>query len=96
MQEDGSSEDYYLVAHKVFGHRCLDIACPMEMKDGIWWIMPLNGHRLYPYWTYKLSELFAWTNIGDPPPELRDHYSTAETKSVRQNTKPIVPNLEDI
>lgn len=66
---------YYLIAHKVRGERGIDIAVKMPMADGDWWIIPTSGHRAYPYWTHQLSDLFAYENIGEPPIDLRDHYT---------------------
>lgn len=69
----------FLIAHKVRGERAFDIAEPMDMPDGPWWIIPTSGHRAYPFWTHALDNLFAYTNVGDPPASLRDHYPQPET-----------------
>jgi hypothetical protein len=79
----------YLVAHKVRGEVAFDIAlqctCPecnaagcLECDGlGYWWIVPTSGHRAYPYWYYQLKGLVAYTNVGQPPDGLPDHYQTS-------------------
>lgn len=59
----------YLIAHSVRGQPALDIAERCEDMDtpsdpGPWWIIPTSGHRAYPYWTRKLSEVFIEVGIG--------------------------------
>ena len=68
----------YLIAHKVRGERAFDVAERMEVGDEHWWIIPTSGHRAYPYWHYKLEDLFAYQNVGEPPIELPDHYQATE------------------
>lgn len=89
---------YYLIAHKVRGERALDIAIKMEMADGPWWIIPTSGHRAYPYWTYLLSDLFAYENVGQPPLDLRDHYAQPAPQRIAPRSRMITdePKPEDL
>lgn len=56
---------------------------------GYWWVIPTSGHRAFPYYAQRLSELgcdISWP--GEPefepflkavpsiPPDLPDHYPT--------------------
>ena len=71
----------YLIAHKVRGERAFDVA---ELDGNGWWIIPTSGHRAYPYWTYKLVDLFAYDNVGQPPDDLRDHYAATDALKVKR------------
>lgn len=98
--------ELYLIAHKVRGEPAFDIAthltCPKcegtndhcDQCDGAghWWIVPTSGHRAFPYWDTKLSELcerpiyddIAYSVMLDVPPlppSLRDHYITVAEAS---------------
>lgn len=88
----------YLIAHKVRGETALDIAEPMEMADGTWWIIPTSGHRAYPYWTQRLATILN-DDIGDPPQDLRDHYQITETvtrAAAKRQSVDSSPKLEDL
>lgn len=55
---------------------------------GIWWIIPTSGHRAYPYWHSKLTDIGGCDCCGHGgfyhdsgileamPDELQDHYLT--------------------
>ena len=92
----------YLIAHKVRGQQALDIAIQMTMGDELWWIIPTSGHRAYPYWHYRLGDLFAHQLVGPPPADWPDHYPTAVLPAKRAAVDPSaashthVPSLEDI
>ena len=77
-----TSPTLYLIAHRVRGIAAFDIAIRCddtgtENDPGPWWLIPTSGHRAYPYWTYRLADLFAYQNVGDPPDEVPDHYQLA-------------------
>lgn len=55
---------------------CEGFHCSACDGAGHWWIIPTSGHRAFPYWDYKLMDLFAYPNVGNPPENLRDHYTT--------------------
>lgn len=71
-----TEETLYLIAHKVRGQPAFDIAIQMEVEgeDEPWWILPSTGHRAYPYWSYKLQDLFTYSNVGLPPADWPDFY----------------------
>lgn len=93
-------EPIHLIAHKVRGQAALDVAVPMQMHDGVWWIIPTSGHRAYPYWSFPMENLFAYKNIGDPPQDLRDHYTIADairpTKAQAAALAHATPRPEDL
>lgn len=98
-EESGSSPErgsLYLIAHKVRGEPAFDVATPMDMADGRWWIIPTSGHRAYPYWTIRLNleDNEIWM-IPPLPDGLRDHYTTS-APAPPPIQRPKVPTLEDI
>jgi len=86
----------YLIAHRVRGERAFDVA---ELDERGWWIIPTSGHRAYPFWHYRLADLFAYDNVGQPPDDLRDHYAASE--QLRRKPAPAkrsfdAPTAEDL
>jgi len=95
--------DLYLVAHKVRGEGTIDCALRIRIGEEDGWIIPTSGHRAYPYWHFKLSDLFAYQNIGGAPVGLRDHYEVSAEPKKNNYTdretlvrREAVPTLEDI
>jgi hypothetical protein len=92
----------YLVAHKMLGEPTLDVAVKIETgtstDSGPWWITPTTGHRLYPYWTRRIGDLFAYTNIGLPPAGLRDAHETfvRELAAAKRPSAISAPRPEDL
>lgn len=102
------TDNLYLIAHKVRGEPAFDIAqhmtCPKcDATDdhctacdgqGHWWIIPTSGHRAWPYWDAKLSDIDDTYDLslggastllehpGPMPPSLRDHYTTEREASI--------------
>lgn len=76
----------YLIAHKVRGELAFDVAEPMEMADGLWWIIPTSGHRAYPVASWDLRYLYDDPDFqisvldAQLPPlnSVRDHYTVVE------------------
>jgi len=83
--------DLYLIAHKVRGERAFDIG--YQMEDG-GWIIPTSGHLAHPFWTYKLADLFAYDNVGQPPDELRDHYACNDVLKARASKPARRPSFD--
>jgi len=93
--------DLYLVAHKVRGEGTIDTALKVQIGSEEGWIIPTSGHRAYPWWWMPLSDLFAYQNVGEPPPGLRDHYEVSSAPPATDYTDRApratrVPTLEDI
>lgn len=81
----------YLIAHKVRGEPAYDVAEPIDMADGRWWIIPTSGHRAYPFWHTPLDlDSEAW-QIPQMPAELRDHYQTTQATEPPRSGRSGVP-----
>lgn len=96
----------YLILHKVRGEPAFDIAEPMEVDGERWWIIPTSGHRAYPYWHCKMTDLghfdfnLGYQGLSEPaewypmPVDWPDHYNvTGEKPPPDFNIMTLVSNL---
>lgn len=108
----------HLILHKVRGEPAFDVAikltldrdleCTTAIDDDEVWIIPTSGHRAYPFWSSKLTELHI--NLLNPTQFIThaltlkleghpDHYSCndrplkEDVYLVKQRAKGLLENL---
>lgn len=85
----------YLILHKVRGSPAFDIAIllsPSDEDGEEMWIIPTSGHRAYPWFKQRLTEiaqndLFGVTTFPDDWP---DHYSSNDRATPKSSLLDLV------